>query len=346
MNRRKKLILILLIMSVLIQLLLITYKHVTGFVYITSIVQFLVTLTVGTIFSFILAGTLVLINTRIIRMLDNSLAWREDFWKRAFFESFTTISIGIGLGLLFTFTMNHIRPYLEPLNEVYLYNAVIVLVVNIIMVTIIEAVLSFKRQQDSLLQAARLQRENVNLRFETLKKQLDPHFLFNSLNVLSTLIRKDVRKAQDFIDEFSSIYRYTLEVIDKPVVTLDQEIQFARSYLFLQSIRFENAINVDMDLDQDKLEELVPPLSVQSLLENALKHNIATEKHPLKIHIHTLESGLLISNKLQSKSEDRRSSGIGFENLKSRYSLISDVLPEVKMTEHDYIVKLPYIELE
>mgnify|MGYP006290097345 CR=1 FL=1 len=346
MNRRTKLIIILLIISVLIQLLLITYKHVTGFVYITSITQFLVTLTVGTIFSFIIAGILVLINTTIIRIFDNSLAWREDFWKRTFFESLATISIGIGLGLLFTFTMNRIRPYQEPLHEVYLYNAVIVLVVNIIMVTIIEAVLSFKRQQDSLLQAARLQRENVSLRFETLKKQLDPHFLFNSLNVLSSLIRKDVSKSQDFIDEFSSIYRYTLEVIDKPVVTLDQEIQFARSYLFLQSIRFENALQVDMDLAQDKLEQLVPPLSVQSLLENALKHNIATENDPLQIHIRSLASGLLISNKLQSKPDEIQSSGIGFENLKSRYSLISDALPEVKMTEDEYIVTLPYIEVE
>ncbi len=346
MTKKVNLIIILLVFSVLVQLLLITYKHITGFVYMTSLSQFFVTLAAGTIFSFILAGILLWINISIIRLFDLLLHWQKNFWQRAIVELISTFGIGIGIGLVFTFIMNILQTYQEPLNQVYLYNAVIVLVVNILMVTIIEAVLSYKRQQDSLLQATRLQRENVRLRFETLKKQLDPHFLFNSLNVLSSLIRHNTQKAQDFIDEFSSVYRYTLDVIDKPVVTLSQELQFSRSYLFLQSIRFEDAIVVNMEIDQDKLEQFLPPLSVQSLLENALKHNLATKKKPLEITIKTLENALLVSNRLQGKKMVSATGGLGTKNLKSRYSLVSDELPEIRMTADEYIVTLPFVEVE
>ena len=130
-----------------------------------------------------------------------------------------------------------------------------------------------------------LERENADIRFAILKTQLNPHFLFNSLNVLSSLIGKDAGRAQHFVDEFSAVYRYILEVIDLPVVELRRELEFARSYLYLQSIRFADGIEVDVDIRSDQLDLYVPPLALQTVIENAFKHNRASADAPLHLRI-------------------------------------------------------------
>jgi LytS/YehU family sensor histidine kinase len=211
-------------------------------------------------------------------------------------------------------------------------------------VSVLEAILFYKQSQESRLKTEILERENIGMRFETLKKQLDPHFLFNSLNVLSSLIQKDRKKAQEFIDEFSHVYRYTLEVIDKPVVTVEQEMDYAQSYLFLQKIRFGSAVMIEVDIDEQNRDKLLPPLAVQILLENAFKHNIATESNPLQIRIYTRNDQLIVVNSRQKRQGVGK--GMGFENLKNRYNLITNRLPEVMMTQDEYIVKIPILEAE
>ncbi|MDZ7764488.1 MAG: histidine kinase [Melioribacteraceae bacterium] len=131
-----------------------------------------------------------------------------------------------------------------------------------------------------------LEKENAEIRFETLKGQLNPHFLFNSLNVLSSLIGKDAEKAREFVDEFSMVYRYTLDVIDNQVVELSEEMSFVKAFLYLQKIRFDDAMMYDVNIDAEKLNRLVPPLALQTLLENCFKHNRASEDSPLRIKIY------------------------------------------------------------
>jgi two-component system, LytTR family, sensor kinase len=192
-------------------------------------------------------------------------------------------------------------PYEDGLLKNIINNSLITSVLNIIIITVIEAIVWFKRSQQSLVKAEKLERENSQIRFETLKSQLNPHFLFNSLNVLSSLIKKDSDKAQNFVDEFSSVYRYTLDVIEKPVVELREELDFAKSFLFLQKIRFDNAVDMEINVDASKLNYLVPPLAVQTLLENAFKHNKATAESPLNIKIYNENDSLLVVNNLQPK---------------------------------------------
>ena len=183
-------------------------------------------------------------------------------------------------------------PYEDGMLKNVINNSLITSVINIIIITVIEAIVWFKRSQQSLVIAEKLERENSQIRFETLKSQLNPHFLFNSLNVLSSLIKHDSDKAQNFVDEFSSVYRYTLDVIEKPVVELREELDFAKSFLFLQKIRFDNAVDMEINVDASKLNYLVPPLAVQTLLENAFKHNKASIDSPLKIKIYNEDDSL------------------------------------------------------
>ena len=318
---------------------------ITGYVPLTGFLHFTIKLVVSTFLSSAIAIVLLLVNLQIIRVFDRFYPWQREKWRRILFEILAAAVAGVIFGLFLTLFSHFLFTYEEPLGHVLLINAGITAIVNLLMMTIVEAVIFYKRHQESLLMAEQLERENIGMRFEILKKQLDPHFLFNSLNVLSFLISKDREKAQDFIDEFSAIYRYTLEVIDKPLVTIQEELEFARSYLFLQNIRFGETVSAD--IQQDCFQDmLVPPLSVQMLLENAFKHNIATKESPLYIKIFFRDNALFIVNNLQRKPGPSMGNGVGFENLKNRYRLISDECPEVTMTENEYIVKLPLLEAE
>jgi PAS domain S-box-containing protein len=191
----------------------------------------------------------------------------------------------------------------------------------------------------------KVQKENLQSQIEVLKSQINPHFMFNSLNVLSGLIHVDVAKAQLFIDEFSQIYRYVLETIDQPVVTLNEELEFVRSYLFLQQIRYGEHLTWSVNIVAAKLQLLVPPLSLQVLLENAMKHNIVNESKPLKIEIYSEGDYLFIQNPIQPKVSGT-STGLGLKNLVKRYALISRMEPTFNVVDNKYIARIPLIKID
>jgi PAS domain S-box-containing protein len=191
-----------------------------------------------------------------------------------------------------------------------------------------------------------MQKENLQSQFEVLKQQVNPHFLFNSLNVLSGLIEKDASKAQLFIDEFSQIYRYVLETIEKPVVTLGMELGFVRSYIFLQQIRYGENLTFAVNLPSDLLKRYMPPLSLQVVLENAIKHNIVNENQPLHINIFHEDDCLNVSNNLQPKISMGKTTGLGQKNMVKRYAMISEKVPSFKVVNDQYIVQLPLLDIE
>ena len=194
-------------------------------------------------------------------------------------------------------------------------------------------------------QLLKVQKENLQSQIEVLKSQINPHFMFNSLNVLSGLIHVDVVKAQLFIDEFSQIYRYVLETIDQPVVTLNEELEFVRSYLFLQQIRYGESLTWSLNIVAEHLQLLVPPLSLQVLLENAMKHNIVNESKPLKIEIFSDADYLIIQNPIQPKVSGT-STGLGLKNLVKRYALISKLEPTFMVVDNKYVAKIPLIKVD
>lgn len=196
----------------------------------------------------------------------------------------------------------------------------------------------------SALEAEILRSEKLASQYQSLKDQLNPHFLFNSLNVLSNLVYENADKSAAFIQKLSRIYRYVLEAQKEEVIELEREVDFATNYLELQKLRFEDSLQFSVDIKEQT--GMIPPLSLQLLLENAIKHNIISEENPLFIHIFRKQDNLWISNTFQPKSSQTESStGVGLQNIKMRYQLISNREMEVIQTKDEFLVKLPILEL-
>lgn len=184
---------------------------------------------------------------------------------------------------------------------------------------------------------------SASARFDALKNQLDPHFLFNSLNVLTSLIDEDPHQAQNFTTSLSKVYRYVLEQKNKDLVTVDEELKFARTYVRLLKMRFEDSIIFDIPDHSSQPDAKIVPLSLQLLLENAVKHNVVTSSRPLHIKVFEQNGMLVVSNNLQEKQVVKKSSGVGLQNIKQRYNILTDREVIIEKTESDFRVFIPML---
>jgi len=181
-----------------------------------------------------------------------------------------------------------------------------------------------KRWGDDVREKEALRQANLVSQFESLKAQVNPHFLFNCLNSLSSLISQDPNKAEDFVDEMSNVYRYLLRNNEQGLVTVETEIQYIRSYFHLQKTRFGDAIDLNIDIEDECWDCLIPPLTLQMLLENAVKHNVLRKSSPLSIEIISKDGFLSVRNNIQLKSRQYIiSTKIGLANIASKYQLIN-----------------------
>ena len=189
----------------------------------------------------------------------------------------------------------------------------------------------------------RLEHEKIKSQYSALRKQLDPHFLFNNLNTLSSLIYKDVRQADQFIQEFSEVYRYVLQLNQQSTVTLAEELDFLKSYLFLLDIRFGDSLQVHIDVDPALNMASLPPLSLQLLVENAIKHNEVSQPRPLYLRIESHEGCIFVTNNVQPRLETVRSLGFGWKNLRQRYALIGAPKPTYQVNEKRFVARIPLV---
>jgi PAS domain S-box-containing protein len=191
-------------------------------------------------------------------------------------------------------------------------------------------------------QLIRLQKENLQSQFEVLRQQVNPHFLFNSLNVLTSLIKLDPDLAEQFTEHLSKVYRYVLENKDNDLVSLQTELDFLDAYIFLLHIRFMDKIEVKVSISDAKRELLILPLALQLLIENAIKHNSMSKKNPLIIEI-AIDSNnvLMVENNLQERESHMASTGVGLRNIAHRYQLLEMPEPEFIKTETKFIARVP-----
>lgn len=196
----------------------------------------------------------------------------------------------------------------------------------------------------TLLSSEILQRENIQFKFEALKNQLNPHFLFNTYSTLISLIPADPILAEKYTRNLSSVYRYILTGKDKELVKLSEEIDFVCSYMFLISIRFSDQVKLIIEIEKEKFDYFIPLLSLQLLIENAIKHNVISAKKPLAITIKNIDTSLIVENNLQKKSSIENSTKIGLQNIIKRYQLICSEKVEIEQTDTHFSVKLPLIK--
>ena len=199
-----------------------------------------------------------------------------------------------------------------------------------------------RKQQQTALENKTLIAENMRTRYEALKNQVDPHFLFNSLNTLHGLIKIDAEKAQQYVQQLSYVFRYTLQ--NKEIISLEEELNFTRAYCHLMQIRYGDSLQFIYEIDPRFRNYSIIPLSLQTLVENAIKHNVVTTKQPLIISFVTNENGTVcVSNPIQLKKETESGEGIGLANLSERYRLMWQ--QEIVITQNDGIFKVEIVLL-
>jgi uncharacterized membrane-anchored protein YhcB (DUF1043 family) len=190
-----------------------------------------------------------------------------------------------------------------------------------------------------------LRREALQSQFESLKNQLSPHFLFNSLTALKTLITEAPSQAQNYVNNLSKALRYTLQSNEKQLVTLKEEMDFTESYLFLIRMRFDTSLTVITEVDRYFYDFKIPPLTIQTLVENAVKHNEISKRKPLTISIRTTKtSGLVVTNSIQAKITEEEGTGIGLTNLSKQIQMLLDEDIIIRKENNEFSVEVPLIK--
>ncbi|OYQ43864.1 histidine kinase [Flavobacterium cyanobacteriorum] len=222
-------------------------------------------------------------------------------------------------------------------------NYYVALIITLIITLAVHALNFYRKYQENRVKEQKLIAGTASAKFESLKNQIDPHFLFNSLNVLSSLIEENPDSAQKFTTSLSKVYRYVLEQKDKELVSVQEELSFAKTYMNLLKMRFENSLFFEMPPSVSNPEALVVPLSLQLLLENTIKHNVASQQRPLHIRIYEEEGCLVVQNDYRKKEvmQDRR--GVGLQNIVSRYAILTNRKVVVEQTNDYFNVKLPLL---
>jgi two-component system, LytTR family, sensor kinase len=218
------------------------------------------------------------------------------------------------------------------------------LAVTLICTTMWESEYTLEQLKRSLLEKERLEQLTIQHEFETLKSQVNPHFLFNCFNTLSSLISEDQKQAEKFLNEFSKVYRYLLRNNEDGISTLEKELKFIESYYELLRTRHGEAVQLNLEVDKKYQNYLLPSLSLQLLVENAVKHNVLSKTKPLVIDIFTTSGNkLVVSNNLQLRTVKAASNRIGLENIKTKYELLDQPGFHILEDDNSFSVVLPLI---
>lgn len=230
----------------------------------------------------------------------------------------------------------------EP-NDIVKYIASLIL--GALVVTIYEAISFYIQLQKTEAEKANLERQNVESQLEGLRNQVNPHFLFNSLNTLAWLIPEDQNKALRFLQQLSNVYRYVLESREAKIIPLRKELEFLDAYVYLLKERFGDNLQVNVQKFSDGEQLAIVPLSLQMLFENAIKHNIISVEKPLHIDVFLENNHLIVQNNLQKKNQVMDSTGVGLQNIRDRYRMLTDKEVEIIASQQYFTVALPVIEM-
>jgi len=284
-------------------------------------------------------------NELILAFISKKIEWKDNPIKKFFVSLLAMITVTSLIAIALNFIMElatgrgFIFAFSDSAVDVLLYQILILVYVF----TFFTGIEFFKMWKQGLLRQEALQRKAVELQLEAIKNQVNPHFLFNSLNNLSSLIYIDQAQAVEFIEKLSSIYRYVLEQKDKKTIAWKFEKQFLESYLQLMKVRFGDNLNYKIGVSYDDIFEVVP-LATQILIENAIKHNSISGEKPLFIEIFKTEDYLVIRNNLQPKRIIETSHNIGLENINSQYELLTQKKIIKSDADGFFTVKLPVIK--
>ena len=232
-----------------------------------------------------------------------------------------------------------------PTHTAILLASLFVIITILFVNNIFEIILLRREMEFNRVRAEKMETAKVEAELEALKTQIDPHFIFNSLNTLSYLITREPQSARLFNDTLAKVYRYILSNKDKDLVLLKEELEFISNYFYLLKIRFSDGVNMIIEINDVSAEDfLIPPISLQTLVENAIKHNEFSESHPLDIKVAVSANYVVVRNPVKPKEQSAPSNKIGLNNLDNRYKLITRKNIVVENNYRFFTVKLPILK--
>jgi sensor histidine kinase YesM len=299
-------------------------------------------------FSITMCAALWLGNDLLTDYLESRYPWLKDPVKRLSISLVATTVVSLVIVILVNLFFLTLWGY--SLAQLQAYNWFPVLLFPLVITFLISLFMHSRSfllgWRQTAIDAERLKGENITSQYESLKNQVNPHFLFNSLNTLTSLVHEQPDLAVKFIKQLSEVYRYVLDSQNKEVVPLATELKFVRAYVFLQQIRFGEDLQVLVEVPEPTNIQIAP-LSLQMLIENAVKHNIILEESPLSIRIYLEEEQyIVVSNNLQEKHTGIVSSALGLKNIKARYEYLTDRPVHILKEKQAFTVKLPVLNLQ
>lgn len=272
----------------------------------------------------------------------------HDVRKRLLYQSVAVLTYTAVMAIPLKGTDEFFKPSFSDTIEhpSYLKSFVACMFATVAITAIYEAAYFIHRWKLSIADAEKLKQQNTQSQLEALRNQINPHFLFNSLNTLASLIPEDPKSAIDFVHKLSHVYRSVLDLKEKTIVTLDEELVYLDNYIYLLKTRFGDNIQFEIEIQSACKTCYLVPLSLQMLLENAIKHNIVSQKRPLLVSIKNEgEQMLVVRNNLQLKEQKTEGTGTGLMNIENRYELTFGVPIEVRQTDSEFSVRLPLIAI-
>jgi sensor histidine kinase YesM/uncharacterized membrane protein YhdT len=281
------------------------------------------------------------------------LIYREVRWRYPSIEKIghRIVLVFLGFNVMF-FTVDYGIHYLldsagihDEKEPNYIVKYIASLILAALVITLYEAISFYIQLQRTVAEKARLERQNVESQLEGLRNQVNPHFLFNSLNTLAYLIPEDPERAVRFLQQLSNVYRYVLESREAKIIPLSKELEFLDAYVFLLKERFGDNLQVMVRCTEENRGYGIVPLSLQMLFENSIKHNVISVEKPLHIEVFCENGHLIVRNNLQKKNQVMDSTGVGLSNIRDRYRMLTDKAVEVIASQQYFTVVLPMIEL-
>mgnify|MGYP005853411817 CR=1 FL=1 len=286
-------------------------------------------------------------NITFFTVIQKKYSWRKDPVKLVILGVPGSVILSV-IGFFIANIIHSVLIYGNTLETFFknanVLNYIFAVLIALIVSLAFHAYYFYKFGTEAELRAQREMLENTKAKHQALKDQLDPHFLFNSLSVLASLIEEDPRRATEFTTNLSKVYRYVLDQRQEDLVSISSELDFAKVYLNLLSTRFEDSLEYNIDVSNES--GFTVPLSLQLLIENAVKHNKVTEKYPLKIKIFKDKDYLVIQNSLNPKTKDSVRNGIGLLNIKKRFEVYTETPIEIENNSDTFTVMLPLIKTQ
>jgi sensor histidine kinase YesM len=283
----------------------------------------------------------------IIYILDKRLPWIEKPITRTFTQFILmlvwSVSAFVAVQLLMMYLVNGLPP-----SDAWKYatgSIIYTFLISLFISLVFTAIGFFRAWRKSVLNEAATKAEMMSYKYESLRNQINPHFLFNSFNVLSDLVYEDQAQAVTFIRQMSDLFRYVLDSRDKELVSLNEELEFMKSYAFLLKTRFGDKLKLDIDLNPD-INAYIVPMTLQLLVENAVKHNEVSEKFPLSISIRQNNGYIEVENAVKPKPVGNDSKKTGLKNIAQQFAFFTDKEIKVKSTDSHFLVRVPVIMMD